>query len=113
MDFTLGTLLGFMAIGLAVIPGGYASSKAVGMVGRAGAGVITEDPDKFGPVLILQALPGTQGVYGFLTGLMIMVKMGVLGGSIQALRILSALSRASSRIRPFSLSRFSISYTPG
>ncbi|HAN86392.1 MAG: V-type ATP synthase subunit K [Bacillota bacterium] len=85
MDFTLGTLLGFMAIGLAVIPGGYASSKAVGMVGRAGAGVITEDPDKFGPVLILQALPGTQGVYGFLTGLMIMVKMGVLGGSIQAL----------------------------
>lgn len=85
MDFTFGTLLGFMAISLAVIPPGLASSMAVGIVGRAGAGVITEDPDKFGPILLLQAIPGTQGVYGFLTGLMIMVRMGVLGGGVKML----------------------------
>ena len=85
MDFTLGTILGFVAISLAIIPGGLASSAAVSMVGRAGAGVLTEDPDKFGPVLLLQALPATQGVYGFLTGLMIMVRMGVLGGRINML----------------------------
>ena len=42
-------------------------------------------PDKFGPVIVLQALPGTQGIYGFLTALMIMVRMGVLGGNVASL----------------------------
>jgi len=85
MDVTLGQLLGFLAAGIAVIPAGIGSSKGVGMVGRAGAGVITEDPDKFGPIIVLQAIPGTQGIYGFLTSLMIMVRMGVLGGNTAAL----------------------------
>ena len=85
MDVTLGTILGFLAAGIAVVPAGFGSSKGVGLVGRAGAGVITEDPDKFGPILVLQAIPGTQGIYGFLTALMIMVRMGVLGGNVASL----------------------------
>lgn len=85
MYVTLGTVLGFLAAGLAVIPAGFGSAAGVGLVGRAGAGLITEDPDKFGPVIVLQALPGTQGIYGFLTALMIMVRMGVLGGHVASL----------------------------
>ena len=51
-----------ISMGLAAI----ASGIGVGLAGVAGAGVISEDPKKFGPVLVLQALPQTQGIYGFL-----------------------------------------------
>ncbi|MEA4883529.1 MAG: V-type ATP synthase subunit K [Clostridia bacterium] len=87
MEYTLGLILAFIGVGLAVIPAGIGSSSGVGLVGRMGAGVITEDPDKFGPILLLQAIPGTQGVYGFLTGLMIMVRIGALGGGLKALTV--------------------------
>ncbi|MDI3281409.1 MAG: V-type ATP synthase subunit K [Bacillota bacterium] len=74
---TLGSILAFLAIGLAVIFPGIASAKGVGLVGQSAAGVVTEDPDRFGQVLLLQALPGTQGIYGLLTGFMIMMKINV------------------------------------
>jgi len=44
--------------------------------------VVTEDPDKFGQTLLLQALPGTQGIYGLLTGFLIMQRIGVIGGNL-------------------------------
>ena len=52
----------------AVILGGMGSAKGVGIVGEAASGVLSEDPEKFGQCLVLQALPGTQGIYGFLIG---------------------------------------------
>ncbi len=60
---------------------GMGSAKGVGMGGEAGAGVITEDPSKFGKVLILQLLPGTQGIYGLLIAFITLSQIGVLGGS--------------------------------
>ena len=50
------------------------------MAGRAAAGVVTEDPDKFAKVLLLQLLPGTQGIYGLLVGFIALSKIGLLGG---------------------------------
>lgn len=50
-----------IAVGLACI----GSAKGVGIVGEAGAGLLMEDPSRFGSVLVLQILPGTQGLYGF------------------------------------------------
>ncbi len=60
---------------------GMGSAKGVGMGGEAGAGVVTEDPSKFGKVLILQLLPGTQGIYGLLIAFITLSQIGVLGGS--------------------------------
>ncbi len=60
---------------------GIGSAKGVGMGGEAGAGVVTEDPAKFGKVLILQLLPGTQGIYGLLIAFITLSQIGVLGGS--------------------------------
>ena len=60
---------------------GIGSAKGVGMGGEAGAGVVTEDPSKFGKVLILQLLPGTQGIYGLLIAFITLSQIGVLGGS--------------------------------
>jgi len=75
--------IAFAVIGavLAALIPGIASAKAVSMGGVAGAGVITEDPAQFGKVLILQLLPGTQGIYGLLIAFITLSQIGVLGGS--------------------------------
>jgi len=60
---------------LSIILSGMGSAKGCGMVGKASTGVVTEEPEKFGKALILQLLPGTQGLYGFIIGLLIALKM--------------------------------------
>lgn len=66
---------------LAALVAGLGSAIGVGRAGQAAAGVITEDPSKFGKVLILQLLPGTQGIYGLLIAFITLTQIGVLGGS--------------------------------
>lgn len=60
---------------------GIGSAIGIGIAGEAAAGVVSEDPNKFGQVLVLQALPGTQGIYGLLIAFIILLKIGLLGGS--------------------------------
>ena len=60
---------------------GIGRAIGIGIAGEAAAGVVSEDPNKFGQVLVLQALPGTQGIYGFLVGIMVMLNCGFLGGN--------------------------------
>ena len=79
--FFIGNFLAVLGAALAVGLGGIGSAKGVGIAGEAAAGLIAEDPDKFGQTLILQALPGTQGIYGFLVGIMVMLNCGFLGGN--------------------------------
>ena len=81
----LGIVFALIGAAAAAIFAGMGSAKGVGLVGQAGAGVVTEDPSKFGKVLILQILPGTQGLYGFLTGILIMSSSGLLGGDTSGL----------------------------
>ena len=75
-----GLALALAGAGVAVGLGGIGSSVGVGLAGQAGAGVSTEQPEKFGKILILEALPGTQGIYGFLIGFLILLFTGVLTG---------------------------------
>lgn len=79
--FFNGNFLAVLGAALAVGLGGIGSAKGVRIAGEAAAGLIAEDPDKFGQTLILQALPGTQGIYGFLVGIMVMLNCGFLGGN--------------------------------
>ena len=72
-----------LAVGLA----GIGSAIGVGIVGQSAAGLVTEDPDKFGQTLLLQALPGTQGIYGLLTGFIIMQTVGVIGEELVELTV--------------------------
>jgi V/A-type H+-transporting ATPase subunit K len=76
-----GIVLAVIGATLAALIPGIASAKAVSKGGIAGAGVITEDPSLFGKVLILQLLPGTQGIYGLLIAFITFSQIGVLGGS--------------------------------
>lgn len=75
-----GIIFALIGGALAALLPGLGSAKGVGMVGEAAAGVVTEDPSKFGKVLILQLLPATQGIYGLLTAFMLLTNIGVLGG---------------------------------
>lgn len=72
---------------LAALIAGYGSAKAVGMVGEAAAGVVAEDASKFSKVLVLQLLPGTQGLYGLLTAVLALSQLGVLGGNALELTV--------------------------
>ena len=76
----LGIVLAITGAALAALGAGSGSAIAVGMAGQAAAGVVTEDPTKFGKVLILQLLPGTQGIYGLLIAFITLSQIGVLGG---------------------------------
>jgi V/A-type H+-transporting ATPase subunit K len=77
-----GIVLALLGAALAVGLAGIGSAMGVGLVGQSAAGVVTEDPDKFGQTLLLQALPGTQGIYGLLTGFIIMQRVGVIGADL-------------------------------
>ena len=75
----------------AVIFAGMGSAYGVGVAGQAAAGVVTEDPDRFVQVLILQLLPGTQGIYGLLVAFIALSKIGLLGGAPADLSISTGL----------------------
>ena len=70
-----GFIFGALGVALAVGLSGIGSAKGVGLAGEAVSGLLTEQPEKFGKALILQLLPGTQGLYGFVVGLMIMFSL--------------------------------------
>jgi V/A-type H+-transporting ATPase subunit K len=87
-DFTLilqqllsGKGLAILGAALAALLAGIGSAKGTGLAGEAAAGVLTEDPGKFGQLLVLQLLPGTQGLYGFVIGFLILSKAGLTGGA--------------------------------
>lgn len=70
----LGLVLGFLGVTLAVLAG-IGSMIGTGIAGEAASGVVAEDPGKFVPTLVLQALPGTQGIYGFVVAFLILQKL--------------------------------------
>ena len=71
---SLGIVLALTGAVLAALLGGIGSAIGVGIAGQAAAGVLTESPSLFGKVLILQLLPGTQGIYT-------LTNIGILGGT--------------------------------
>lgn len=75
----LGIVYALLGAAIAVLMAGAGSAIGVGVAGQAASGVVTEDPSKFAKVLIMQLLPGTQGLYGLLIGFITLQKIGILG----------------------------------
>lgn len=78
-----GQNLAILGAALAIIFAGMGSAKGVRLVGEAASGMLIEDPSKFGQALLLQALPGTQGIYGFVVAILIIIKIGLFGTPIE------------------------------
>ncbi len=70
-----GILMAALGAATATFLSGVGSAKGVGIVGEVAAGLIAEEPEKFAKSLILQLLPGTQGLYGFVIGLMVFLRL--------------------------------------
>ncbi|MCD6086704.1 MAG: V-type ATP synthase subunit K [Candidatus Hydrothermae bacterium] len=77
-----GLIIAIAGAGLAAFLAGIGSAVGIGLAGRSAAGVLAEDPDKFGRLFLLVALPGTQGFYGFIAALFVILKVGLLGTPI-------------------------------
>jgi V/A-type H+-transporting ATPase subunit K len=78
-----GILIAVIGAALGATLSGAGSAVGCGLVGQAGAGATSEDPEKFGKLLILEVLPGTQGIYGFLAMFWVMMKIGLLGTVVE------------------------------
>ena len=72
-----GVVFGILGAALAVLLAGIGSARGVQMAGEAAEGLVIDEPEKFGKAMVLQLLPGTQGLYGFVIGLFIMFKLRV------------------------------------
>lgn len=76
-----GMVLALLGAALATTLAGIGSALGVRLGGQAAAGVVSEDPDQFAKVLLLQLLPGTQGIYGLLVTFIMLSRIGILGGT--------------------------------
>jgi V/A-type H+-transporting ATPase subunit K len=90
-----GIIFAIFGAALAMLFAGSGSAIGIGYAGAAANGVLSEDPDKFGIMLILVALPGTQGFYGFLAAFLVILKIGLLGQPVamtmsQGIQIMAA-----------------------
>ncbi|MDH4139397.1 MAG: V-type ATP synthase subunit K [Coriobacteriia bacterium] len=82
-DFVLGMTgveWAFFGAALAAIGGGIGSAIGITSISNAATGIISEDSEKFGKLLPLAAMPGTQGIYGFITALLVFIFFGFFGG---------------------------------
>jgi len=87
----IGTFIAILGAVLAAAVAGIGSAIGVGVAGKAAAGVTSEDPDKFSKCLVLQLLPGTQGIYGLLVAFLVFVKINLFG-EVSALELGEGLS---------------------
>ena len=89
-SLSFGVLMAALGAGLAAIMAGVGSIIGIGYPGRAAAGVLSEDPSKFGSLFLLVVLPGTQGFYGFVAAFLIIGNISNVTTSAQGLQLLVA-----------------------
>ena len=85
-----GYAIALLVAGMAAFLACIGSAKGTGIAGEAAAGLASEDPGKFGKALIIQVIPGTQGLYGFVIWLLAFGKL-VPGMTVeQGMQVFSA-----------------------
>lgn len=67
--------------GIAAILAGIGSAIGITIANATISGIVTEDTEKFGKLLPLAAIPGTQGIYGFIAAVLVLVFFNILGGA--------------------------------
>ena len=91
-----GIFFALLGASIATALAGVGSARGVGSAAQAAMGVLSEDSSKFGKMLVLTLLPGTQGLYGLLIGFVTLSKIGIIGGAtvqmsaLQGMEILAA-----------------------
>ncbi len=88
----LGIALAILGAALAVALPGIGSAMGISFVGQSAAGLISEEPEKFGKALLLQVLPGTQGIYGFLAAVLVLQQIGIFDGEAVVVTVENGLT---------------------
>ena len=86
-----GLAIGFLGASLACGLSCAGSARGCGAAGERGADLLCEDPGAFGKVLIMQVIPGTQGLYGLVVWFFALLQMGVFGGNPASLTVTEGL----------------------
>lgn len=81
MESEIGLAIAIAGAGVAALVAGIGSAMGMALPGQAAAGVLREDPEKFGSLFLLVVLPGTQGFYGFIAAFLVIIKLGLLGAA--------------------------------
>ena len=89
-DLSLGQIMAIAGAAMAATLAGSGSCIGIGYSARAAAGVLSEDPSKFGSLFLLVVLPGTQGFYGFVGAFMIIGKISQIVTPTQGIQLFCA-----------------------
>ncbi|MDR1538536.1 MAG: V-type ATP synthase subunit K [Clostridiales bacterium] len=76
---SLGIVFAVLGVAVAAFLPGWGSAVGVGLAGQSASAAVSEEPTLFSKVLILQLLPGTQGIYGLLIAFLAMSSIGLIG----------------------------------
>lgn len=82
MEGQIGLAIAITGAAMAALVAGIGSAIGIGYPAQAAAGVLREDPEKFGSLFLLVVLPGTQGFYGFIAAFLVILKLGLLGEGV-------------------------------
>jgi len=83
-------LLAYIGIGIMIALSGIGSAYGVTITANASIGALKKNPEPFGSYMILSAIPGTNGLYGFLGYYLLSKHLVVTITFFQAAAILSA-----------------------
>ena len=86
-EINWGLILAIMGAVIAPLLSGIGSAIGVGKAGQASTGVLAEQPERFGNCLVLELLPGSQGIYGFAVAILILIQSGILGGATDGITL--------------------------
>ena len=86
-----GLAIGFLGAALACGLCCAGSARGCGIAGEAGSALLCEDPSAFGKVMILQVIPGTQGLYGLVIWFFAILQMGVFSGTAVGMSVADGL----------------------
>ncbi len=78
----MGHFYALIGAAIAILLSGVGSAIGVGRAGQAASALMSKDPTKFGNAMVLQLLPSSQGLYGFVVAFIMLVKLNVLGGPV-------------------------------
>jgi len=82
LDTIGGYAIALLGAALAAALACIGSAKGTGLAGQAAAGLLSEDPSKSGKAMILQVIPGTQGLYGFVVSFLAIQKISAIGAGM-------------------------------
>lgn len=88
----LGLMLAILGVVACAGLSGIGSATGVAIAGSAASGVLSEEPEKFGNTILLVALPGTQGFYGFVIAVLMLIYLGAFGAAFKTIAVTQGLA---------------------